>query len=199
MLSGFASAFLAKLAMAKPKPPEFLDTPRVALRPITLADAEAIFLGYSSSEVATRFMNFSRHAAFDEAVAFTERCVRCWKDESAYPWAVVSKQSEEFVGVVEVRVNPPQVDFGYIFCERFWGHGFATEAIEPVIDWAVRRPEIYRIWATCHPENTASERVLVKAGLKLEARLENWEARPQLGEAAGPSLMFARIKPTTRI
>jgi len=36
--------------------------------------------------------------------------------------------------------------------------------------------------------------VLQKAGLHLEARLENWEAWPNLGEAAGPSLVFARLR-----
>ena len=107
---------------------------------------------------------------------------------------MISKETGEFLGVVEMRVNPPQADFGYVLCERFWGHGFASEAIKPVLDWALGRPEIYRIWATCHPQNMASQRVLTKVGLTLESRLENWEARPQLGELAGPSLMLVRTK-----
>ena len=180
--------------MTKPQPPQHLDTQRLTLRPITPADAEAIF-EYSSSNNVTRFMNFKRHTALEEASAFAERCARCWKDGSAYAWGVISKETGEFFGVVEMRVNPPQADFGYVFCERFWGHGFASEAITPVLDWALGRPEIYRIWATCHPENLASQRVLTKVGLILESRLENWEARPQLGEVAGPSLMMARTKP----
>jgi len=64
-----------------------------------------------------------------------------------------------------------------------------------VVDWAYAQPEIFRVWATCHPDNLASIRVLEKAGLLQEGRLENWEARPQLGLLAGPSLVFAKIRP----
>lgn len=180
--------------MTKLRPPDYLNTSRTVLRPVTPTDAKAIF-SYSSSHAVTRFMNFPRQTTFDEAVAFAERCARAWKDGSAYPWCVLSKETGEFLGVVEMRVNPPQADFGYVLCERFWGQGYASEAIGPVLDWALGRPEIFRIWATCHPDNVASQRVLAKAGLSLEARLENWEARPQLGEVAGPSLMLARTKP----
>jgi ribosomal-protein-alanine N-acetyltransferase len=186
--------------MPKPQPPNHFETERLLLRPIARADAEAIFLGYSSSEVATRWMNFTRQTALDEAVAFAERCARCWADGSAYPWAALSRKTGEFLGAVELRVNPPKADFGYIFCERFWRQGFATEAVRPVVDWAFAQPEIFRVWATCHPDNAASARVLSKVGLTFEARLENWEPRPQLGERAGPSLAFAKTRqpPKTR-
>ena len=64
-----------------------------------------------------------------------------------------------------------------------------------VADWAFGQPEIFRVWATCHPDNAASIRVLNKAGLRFEARLENWEARPQPGLPAGPSMVYAKVEP----
>jgi len=179
--------------MPKPQPPEHFETERLLLRPVERGDADSIF-GYSGSKAATQWMRFARHTTRDEAVAFAERCVRCWTDGSAYPWVVASKKSGEFLGALELRVNPPKADFGYIFCERFWGRGFATEAVKPVVDWAIAQPEIFRVWATCHPDNARSANVLRKAGLTFEARLENWEARPQCDEPAGASLMFAKTK-----
>lgn len=180
------------------QPPRDFETRRTVLRPVVRTDAEVIFRGYSNSPAATRFMNFRRHESLEEAVQFAERCARCWQDHSAYPWAVISKAGGEFMGVVELRVNPPQADFGYIFGERFWAQGFATEAATPIVDWAYGQPEIFRVWATCHPDNIRSVRVLEKLGLALEARLGNWEARPQLGEQAGPGLMFAKLRATTK-
>lgn len=106
--------------MDKPQPPRSFETQRTLLRPIERDDAEAIFLGYSGSPTATRFINFRRHQSRAEAAQFAERCVRCWKDQSAYPWAVISKGANEFMGVVELSVDPPQADFGYIFGDRFW-------------------------------------------------------------------------------
>ena len=100
-----------------------------------------------------------------------------------------------FLGVVELRLSPPKADLGYIFGEGAWGQGFATESASTVVAWAIAQPPIFRVWATCHPDNTASAAVLRKAGFSHEATLANWEARPQLGEVAGPSHCYALTKP----
>ena len=105
------------------------------------------------------------------------------------------KATGQFIGTIELRVSPPKADFGYILGEAFWGQGFATEAAAAIVNWAIAQPSIYRVWATCHPQNVASIRVLEKAGLRFEATLANWEARPQRGEAAGPSMVYSLTRP----
>ena len=182
--------------MSAPHPPRHIETERLSLRPVAVGDAACIFKNYASSSKATRYMNWPRHRTEAESMRWAERCARCWEDGSAYPWAVLSRSGGEAIGNIELRINPPRADFGYIFAEQFWGHGFATEAATAIVNWSLTQPDIFRIWATCHPDNAASARVLSKAGLTLEARLANWEARPQLGELAGPSLMFAKTKPS---
>ena len=180
--------------MNKPQPPRHFETARTFLRPVSLDDAQTIFEGYSSCPVATRFMSFTRHQDLSETVRFATSRVQCWENQTAFHWVVISKDNGDLMGGVELRVNPPQTDFGYLFAERFWGRGFCTEAMQAIVDWASAQPEIFRVWATCHPDNAASARVLEKLGLVFEATLENGEARPQLGELAGPSLMFAKIR-----
>src|SRR5207244_3368349 len=154
------------------------------LRPVTSDDAENIFNGYASSHNATRYMVWPRLTSLADGGLAT-RSAASWQNGTAYPWAVIQQSTDQFLGVIELRINPPKADFGYIFCEEFWGRGFATEVVQCVVDWTLTQPEIFRVWATCDPDNTASARVLAKAGLKLEARLENWEARPQRGLPAG--------------
>jgi RimJ/RimL family protein N-acetyltransferase len=171
--------------------PEMLHTRRLLLRPVAEQDAAAIFSGYATDERATMFMNFSRHRDLDEAVAFVDRCLRCWQNGSAFPWAIIVTETAEFAGSIELRLNPPKADFGYIICSPLWGRGYAIKAASAVVSWAVAEPSIFRVWATCHPANAASARVLEKAGLKFEARLANWEARPNIGEPANDSLVYA--------
>ena len=180
--------------MAFLRPPELIQTERLSLRPLAASDAAVVFHGYASSPAATRFMNFPRHTSIEQSIAFAERCERCWESDGAYPWAIIEKTTGNFIGSFELRTNPPRADFGYILCEQHWGKGFATEAARAVVDWAFAQPEIYRVWATCFVENNASARVLEKSGLALEATLENWEARPQLGAPTGPSLLYSTIK-----
>ena len=176
------------------RPPEVFEGSRVMLRPLGRADADAIFHGYASLEAPTRHMNFKRHDSIDQSLQFADRCQNCWLDGSAFPWAIVQRQTGQFLGCIEVRPDPPKADIGYILCEQFWGHGFATEAARIVVDWIFNQPSIFRVWATCSPDNISSARVLEKSGLVFEARLEAWEARPQLMEPAGPSLVYSKIK-----
>jgi ribosomal-protein-alanine N-acetyltransferase len=175
-------------------PPTTFETERLHLRPVQRDDATLIFQTYAGEEEPTRYMDFPRHRELAESEAFAERCVHCWNSGSAFPWAIIGKQPMEFMGVIELRLSPPKADFGYIIGERFWGRGFATEAAKVIADWTMEQPSIYRLWATCHPDNVASARVLAKAGLMAEATLANWVARPQLGEVAIPSVVFARLK-----
>ncbi|WP_292227545.1 GNAT family N-acetyltransferase [Brevundimonas sp.] len=177
--------------------PENLNTDRLHLRPITRSDAEDIFHLYAGKALPTHFMPFKTHGDVSESRAFAMRCQDCWRSGAAFPWAVTERATGRVLGNVELKLSPPQASIGYIFGEAFWGQGFASEAACAVVEWAIAQPEIYRVWATCHPDNLGSAAVLRKAGLDHEATLANWEARPQLGEVAGPSHMYARIKPTT--
>ena len=171
--------------------PESLQTRRLLLRPVCEQDATAIFAGYASDERAMRFMNFPRHRDLSDAEIFVRRCVQCWQNCSAFPWAIIVTDTAEFAGTIELRLNPPKADFGYILCPQLWGRGYASEAASAVVSWALAQPSIFRVWATCHPTNAASARVLEKVGLKFEAQLANWEARPNIGEPAGESLVYA--------
>jgi RimJ/RimL family protein N-acetyltransferase len=74
------------------RPPETFTTARLMLRPIALADAPDIFR-YASDVETTRFMNFPRHRDMAEAEAFAQRCVQCWQNGSAFPWAVIARDS----------------------------------------------------------------------------------------------------------
>ena len=56
------------------------------------------------------------------------------------------------------------VEIGYGISEEFCGKGYATEAVDAVVDWAMGQPGIVRIEAETDPDNTASKRVLEKCG-----------------------------------
>ena len=185
------------IRMPRHAPAGHFKTSRLTFSPIALDDASRIFDGYASREISTRFMNFARHESLAESEAWAARCVDCWNDGSAFPWTLKQRHTGAYIGNLELRVAPPKADFGYAICEDAWGQGYATEAASAVVRWALQQPEIFRVWATCHPENAASARVLEKSGLRFEACLANWEARPQLGELAGDSLAYVVTKPAT--
>jgi ribosomal-protein-alanine N-acetyltransferase len=118
--------------MIQVRPPECFATARLRLRPMRATDAANIFR-YASDAKATRFMIFRRHEAIAESEVFARRCETCWRDGNAFPWAIFLAETGEFVGCIEMRINPPKADLGYILCCDHWRRGFATEAVSCVV------------------------------------------------------------------
>ena len=58
-----------------------------------------------------------------------------------------------------------EVDLGFRFHPEYWGHGLATESALACIEFGFERLNLKRIVALVLPENTASIRVLEKAGM----------------------------------
>jgi len=63
--------------------------------------------------------------------------------------------------------GPPQdgtVEIGYSVLPRFQGHGYATEMVRALIDWAFAQPGVSRIVAETTEDNTPSVRLLNRLG-----------------------------------
>ena len=62
-------------------------------------------------------------------------------------------------------------EIGYWLGEPHWGKGIATKAVEAFTEFAFSNFEIERVQAIVYEWNSASARVLEKAGYALEGRL----------------------------
>jgi ribosomal-protein-alanine N-acetyltransferase len=82
--------------------------------------------------------------------------------------ALVLKESGEVVGFCGL-VHPggqPECEIKYALRRAFWGQGLATEAVRAMLAYGARTHGLSRVIATIYPENTASARVLAKAGMQ---------------------------------
>jgi RimJ/RimL family protein N-acetyltransferase len=84
-------------------------------------------------------------------------------------WKAIERASGTFLGWFELRPlgpdKPDDAELGYRLHRRAWGQGYATEDARALVDWGFRRCELHRIRATTMGVNTASRRVMEKAGL----------------------------------
>ena len=55
-------------------------------------------------------------------------------------------------------------EIGYGVLEEYQGKGYATEAVNAVLEWALRQPDVSKIEAEAEESNTASLKVLEKCG-----------------------------------
>jgi [ribosomal protein S5]-alanine N-acetyltransferase len=69
---------------------------------------------------------------------------------------------------------------GYVLARDSWGQGYATEALQAVVDVS-RRIDVERLVALCHPDHRASQRVLEKCGFTRDA---SWVDRAEFPNLA---------------
>ena len=77
------------------------------------------------------------------------------------------------VGMMRIGVGSERhrsANIGYGVAPPFWGRGIASEAAALIVGFGFERLGMHRIWATHHPENVASRRVLDKLGFREEGR-----------------------------
>ena len=61
------------------------------------------------------------------------------------------------------------VELSYVLYEsRFAGHGYATEAVQLLVDYLFAAKKLYRIHLVIVPENAASRRIADRCGFELE-------------------------------
>jgi RimJ/RimL family protein N-acetyltransferase len=86
-------------------------------------------------------------------------------------WAVIEKATGEFAGWFHFRPGqaaaPGEVELGYRLRKPTWGRGYATEGSRALIRVGFTEFEVRRVTAEAMAVNTASRRVMEKAGLRL--------------------------------
>lgn len=64
-------------------------------------------------------------------------------------------------------------ELGYYIAEEYWGRGIMPEAVKQICNYVFGKSDIIRIYAEPFAYNTASCRVLEKAGFQYEGTLRN--------------------------
>lgn len=81
--------------------------------------------------------------------------------------AVVQKSSNFVMGHVGLSPRGDSVEIDYAIGENFIGHGYATQAVNAMSDWAKSSLKLRTIIGIVACDNSASGKVLEKAGYKL--------------------------------
>jgi [ribosomal protein S5]-alanine N-acetyltransferase len=79
-------------------------------------------------------------------------------------WFVMEKASEKIIGDIGFKGKPVNltVEVGYGIIPSAQGKGYATEAVEEIIDWAFSTNLVRKVVAECLEDNIASVKVLEK-------------------------------------
>ncbi len=150
----------------------FAETKRMILREIVPSDKESIFKLDSDPEVG-RYLAIPPMHDLSQAADIITYIRKQYKENGIGRWAMVLKESNEFVGWCGIKfVNDSVVngqtnyyDIGYRLMSKRWGEGLATEAAKACMDYAMNVLKLDQIHGTVRFENLASAHVLRKLGL----------------------------------
>jgi ribosomal-protein-alanine N-acetyltransferase len=157
--------------------PTVLHTERLDLRWLIEDDVDAHYAIFSDPEV-TRYWSGAPWTAREQAVQGIADTLANYADGSGLRFAILVRDSGEMIGNATLHHFVEQnrrCEIGYALASKHWGHGYAVEALQAVLDHGFAQLDLNRIEADVDPANIASCRVLEKLGFRKEGYMpERW-------------------------
>jgi [ribosomal protein S5]-alanine N-acetyltransferase len=99
-------------------------------------------------------------------------------------WFVIEKESGRIVGDIGFKGKPVDhtVEIGYGIIPSAQGKGYATEAVNGIIEWALSTNLASHVVAECLEDNIASIKVLEKLGFDrtgTDEKMLKWKLKDQ--------------------
>jgi RimJ/RimL family protein N-acetyltransferase len=149
-----------------------LVTERLIIREYTLDDVENEY-EYNTDIELFKYMPFAP-GTLEDTRKRLERTIEKQREtpRTVYNMAVTLKSTKELIGGFRIsKESEIEGSIGYKFALDHWGKGYATEAAYAIVDFGFNELKVHWVYATVHPENMASIRVLEKVGMTLEGRM----------------------------
>ncbi len=146
-----------------------LETERLILRALKLEDAPNVFKNWASDKEVAKFMRWNAHTDIQVTEEWMKVCEELTSDKTRYEWGIILRESNEPIGSIGAFINaeePSRYEVGYAFGKKYWGNGYATEALISVIDFLVNTVGIRYFICSHAKENPASGAVMRHAGFK---------------------------------
>jgi len=167
---------------------------RVLLRPYREDDAQALFEAVGESRDHLRpWESFAdEHQSVEESRDFIIQCMAQWLTRKYLGVGIWEAATGRYLG--GTGLNPHDWELGY-FEIGYWiratetGHGYVTEAVKLLTDYAFTQLHARRVEIRCNERNVRSAAVARRLGFVQEARLRNHQLT-HLGEVR-TTLIFA--------
>ena len=159
-----------------------LETERLLLRRVSNDDVNEIMELRGNPETM-KYIPRPLVTTPDEALAHIKMINDKIEANEGINWAITIKGNPKLIGVIgHYRIQPEnhRCEIGYMILPQYNGQGIVTEAVKVVLEYGFDDLQMHSIEGVIDPNNSASERVLLKNGFVKEAHiLENelWDGK----------------------
>jgi RimJ/RimL family protein N-acetyltransferase len=166
-----------------PDPELVLETPRLVLRRPIRADAVRMATLANDATVAENLSILPHPYGLEDAFAYIDN-VEINLSRINLGIYLAGEADGGFIGTVSLMPRDGErFVVGYWIGRPYWGKGYATEAVQAIVDLAFGRLEVDAVAATTRVTNGASRQVLEKCGFQFA------------GSGMGPSLYHRGMVP----
>lgn len=148
-----------------------LETKRLLLRGLKLADAPLAFQNWTSDEEAARFMRWNVHDNLEITEEWMKVCEQTMADVTRYEWGIILKDSGEPIGSIGAFLNdkePDRYELGYVLGKKYWNQGYTTEALKGAMDFLINQVGVRHFICSHAKDNPASGAVMGHVGFRYQ-------------------------------
>jgi len=152
-----------------------LKTQRLYLRPVSVADADALFEARGDGLVM-RYWDWPEQPNVQAVRDILAAHIPELGDGRTLWWVAALTPGGPAIGecdLSDIDHHHRRAELGFLFARRHWGQGYAREAMEAVIDHGFGEMGLARLWARFHHGNEASKRLLERLGFAYEGTLKS--------------------------
>jgi RimJ/RimL family protein N-acetyltransferase len=148
-----------------------LETDRIIIRPITLADKSEVF-EYRSDAETNKYQGWIPKTMDDVEMFIGKISKQIDEPDAWYQLVIIEKKTQKIIGDLGLhfldKANK-QVEIGCTLNKKFQNNGYATESVKLIIDYLFEKLNKHRIIASIDPENKKSIQLVERIGFRKEA------------------------------
>ncbi|MDD5586174.1 MAG: GNAT family N-acetyltransferase [Alphaproteobacteria bacterium] len=150
----------------------FAETPHLYLRAFEKRDLPRYAELIGDWNVAKWLSRVPHPYTLKNAEGWLEQMTPGYESGKPELFVMADKENNTVMGAVGLHApwgpnaQPGEIVLGYWLGKPYWGQGFMSEAVPPVIGIAFNRPDVKKITVFTDLENHASQNVLRKAGFR---------------------------------
>jgi RimJ/RimL family protein N-acetyltransferase len=169
-----------------------LTTGRLRLRPMSEHDIAAHYAVFADPEVA-RYWSREPWTDIDQAAQSIATIMAAGAEGSEARFGIELLATGELIGNVGLHhffEQNRRCEIGYALGSKYWGQGYATEALRAAIRYGFDALDLNRIEADIDPRNVGSARVLEKLGFRKEGYMpERWIVFGEMADTVNYGLL----------
>ena len=161
------------------------ETERLICRPFMAGDHEDMFRNWAADPKIQIEYGEPVYRTVPEVKKLLAKYIEGYKDPDFYRWAIVERSSGENIGQIafcRVYSDCRTAEIEYCIGQRFWGKGYAGEALSGLIDFTFKNTDFLKLEAYHRAENVKSGRVLAKSRMHVTDTVERFVRENALPE-----------------